>query len=432
MSPKTVIKKFIPKKLFRHVAPYWHWLNAVRAQKMYGFPARDLNIIGVTGTDGKTTVSTLIAHMLRTNGYKVGLMTTVSVDYADGKGEHVNPTNLTTGNAYQVAQIMRKIKNNRADWLVLETSSHALDQRRVWGIPFAIAVHTNMSPEHLDYHGTFENYRTAKQRLFKLCNNNTQGLRTGIINADDATAEYFASDIDNPILYGIKKGTLKATNIKSGLHGNTFDVAYDGQTYHIHTNLIGEFNIYNSLAALGVGISVGLSPKQIEKGIDSLKHISGRMMPLDEGQNFKVFIDYAVTPGALKHVLESVRSLISTGTIHLVFGATGDRDTLKRPVMGKIAGELADYVYLTDDETYTEDPSAIRKAVYEGVGKKDQHKVQIIEDRREAIRLALAHAKSGDVVLITGIGHQTSRNMGGKKQSWSDIKVTKTLLKATK
>lgn len=428
MNPRKIVKTVIPKSLFVKIGPYGHWAEAVIAQTKTGFPAKNLKVIGVTGTDGKSTTCALIAAMLRSSGKKVGLMTTVSVDYADGKGEQVNPTSLTTGNAFKVASIIKKIKDNSAEWLVIEVSSHALHQRRVWGIPFEMAVLTNMSPEHLDYHGTFENYRKAKEMLFTQCNGNKKGSRTGIINADDEVAEFFARDIQNPLMYGVEAGTLKAQNIKSTLHGNTFTTRHEGTDYEIKTNLIGDFNVYNALAAVGVGITAGLSKEQIEQGIASLEYMPGRMMPVSEGQKFKVFIDYAVTPSALEHVLTTLKSL-TKGNVHIVFGATGDRDTTKRPAMGEVTARLADYVYLTDDETYTEDPQTIRDAVYSGVNEKHKSKVQVIDDRKKAIQTALTAAKAGDSVVITGIGHQTTRNMGGKKQKWSDIEVTKELLR---
>lgn len=430
MQGRKIVKTLIPSKTFKLIEPYGHWAEAVIAQNKARFPAKKLKVIGVTGTDGKTTTCLQIAHMLSANGYKTAYITTSLVDYGDGKGEQINPTKLTTGSAQQLSQLLAKIKSNKVDWLVLEVSSHALLQRRVWGIPFSLAVLTNMSPEHLDYHGTFENYRKAKERLFKLVNLNRKGLKTGIINADDKTAKFFIRDVKTAVTYGIKAGDIKATKIDSSLNGNNFEVAIDGDYYRLKSSLVGEFNIYNILASVAVGRIIGLSPKQIEKGIASLKQVKGRMMPIEAGQPFKVFVDYAVTPNALENVLKSIRKISAKGKIHIVFGATGNRDKTKRPAMGKITSELADKVYLTDDETYTEDAELIRKAVYNGVSKNKRNKVEVFDDRQKAIESAIKNAKKDDVVVITGIGHQTSRNMGGKKVSWSDIEVVTKLLKA--
>lgn len=429
MNPRKVVKKVIPKSLFKVVEPYGHWGEAILAQNKYNYPARDMQIVGVTGTDGKTTTCSLIASVLRVGGYKVGVITTAYIDYGDGKGEQINPTQLTTGNVFALNKLIDTIRYNKVDWLVLEVSSHALHQRRVWGIPFSIAVMTNMSPEHLDYHGTFEKYRKAKQMLFAQCNKNRRGLRTGIINSDDATEPNFKRSIKRSLTYGIKGGELKATHITSDMTGNRFSVTLGDQPTEVHTKLIGEFNVYNALAAVAVGKAVGISPKQIQKGIDSLPYVSGRMMPLREGQKFEVLIDYAVTPAALENVLTTIKKLAGKGRVHIVFGATGDRDTTKRPAMGAVTAKLADFVYLTDDETYTEDGAAIRAAVMRGVPAKLRNKVTEYDDRKLAIEAALKTAKAGDVVIIAGIGHQTTRNIGGKKEPWSDIEVAKQLLK---
>lgn len=429
MTSSKFVKKLIPKNVFRRVEPYGHWAEAVIAQNRAGFPARNLKVIGVTGTDGKTTTCLLIASMLRDSGCRVAYITTIAVDYGDGKGEHSNPTHMTTGNPTQLNKLIARIRDNGVEWLVLEVSSHALQQYRVWGIPFTVAVMTNISREHLDYHGTFENYREAKRRLFKLTNTNKHGLRTGVINADDKTANSFKHDIQTAVTYGVKKGDLRANKIELGLFGNKFTVSIDGDLYNIHSSLIGLFNIYNILATVAVGRIIGLSPKKIEQGIASLAYVPGRMMPLEEGQKFRVFVDYAVTPVALENVLKTTRALIGKGKIHIVFGATGDRDKTKRPIMGEVTSRLADMVYLTDDETYTEDAETIRTAVYQGVKKENRHKVKLINDRKEAIKESITNAKTGDAVIITGIGHQTTRNMGGKKVKWSDIDTTRLLLR---
>jgi UDP-N-acetylmuramoyl-L-alanyl-D-glutamate--2,6-diaminopimelate ligase len=432
MNPRALVKKVIPKSIFRAVEPYGHWAEAVIAQNKYGFPAKDMKVIGVTGTDGKTTTCSLIASVLRAGGYKVGVITTAYIDYGDGKGEQVNPTQLTTGNVFVLSQLITRIKANDVDWLVLEVSSHALHQHRTWGIPFSLAVLTNMSPEHLDYHGTFENYRKAKQLLFKQCKQNRNGLQTGIINTDDAVADYFITDSKNALTYGVKHGDLRATNVQPSLAGNSFTVKIDGKIQDFHTQLIGEFNVYNALAAIGVGNAIGMDVDNIAHGVSALPFVSGRMMPIKAGQPFEVLIDYAVTPGALENVLTTVRHLAGKGRVHVVFGATGDRDTQKRPAMGKVTTELADYVYLTDDETYTEDAANIRAAVMSGVSKQHRSKVAEFDNREEAIKTALKAAKKGDVIVIAGIGHQSTRNMGGKKVAWSDIDITKRLLKGLK
>lgn len=420
-SLRKTIKKLIPAELFSQIEPYGHLIEAIIAQIRYGFPSKGMDIIGVTGTDGKTTTCSLIASVLRGGGYRVGVITTAYVDYGDGKGEQVNRTNLTTGNAFALNSLIEQIKANDVDWLIIEVSSHALNQRRTWGIPFSIVAMTNMSNEHLDYHKTFERYRSAKERLFKQANRNHRGLQLGIVNQDDQTAEYFAKDIKNVITYGIDSGYLQAKNIKSNLSGNTFQLTTASKTTKFHTNLLGAFNIYNSLIAVAVGQNLEMTDQQIANGLANLKLVNGRMMPINEGQDFSVLIDYAVTPWALQNVLETVRSLAGKGRVHIVFGATGDRDKTKRPAMGEVTSRLADFVYLTNDETYTENAESIRKAVLSGVKGENINKVSEYSERRNAIRSAIDTAKKGDVVIISGIGHQSSINMSGQKVAWSDI-----------
>ncbi|MBI3624341.1 UDP-N-acetylmuramoyl-L-alanyl-D-glutamate--2,6-diaminopimelate ligase [Candidatus Saccharibacteria bacterium] len=423
MGIRSVVKQFIPQAVFRKIEPLGHLAEAVTAQTLYGFPARKLKIIGVTGTDGKTTTASLIAHLLKSSGQKVAVVTTVSIDYADGQSAQANPTSMTTPNIWKLVKQLRRIRAQRPDWLVLEVSSHALAQNRVWGIPFSIAVMTNVSREHLDYHGSFANYLRAKQKLFRLCNANHRGLRLGVINADDANSQAFFQAILNHTSYGIKTGDLKASDIELKKDGSHFSAKIDTDTYHLQSALPGQFNIYNCLAAVAVGRALGLRAQQIEAGIASFVGIAGRMQPIATGQDFTVLIDYAVTPEALKQVLISARNM-TKGKVRLVFGATGDRDRGKRPLMGAVAAEYADFIYLTDDETYTEDPAAIRQAVYNGLEKAGgAGKTKVIDDRLEAINQAIASAEKDDVILVTGIGHQTSRNMGGKKQPWDEKAV---------
>lgn len=404
--------------------------KSVVAQTLAGFPAKGLKVIGVTGTDGKTTTCLLIAKMLENSGKKVALVSTVLIDYGDGSGPQANLTHRTTLGSFKLAKILKKIRANNPEYLVIEVSSHGLDQYRVWGVPFSIAVFTNLSHEHLDYHGSMENYRQAKLRLFKQTNRNRRGLRAGIINADDPAAASFAGSIAHPITYGIKTGDFQAKEVKSTKSGINFMVDSDDGVLHIKSSLVGEFNVYNLLAAVAVGRVIDLNKTQIERGVASLKQVPGRMMNIDVGQEFGVFVDYAVTPNALEQALAEAKKIAGQGRLILVFGATGDRDKAKRPAMGRVAAGGADKILLTDDETHTEDPQAIRQAVFSGVetaGGAD--KCQIIGDRRRAIQAAFEAARAGDVVLITGLGHQTTRNMGGKDEAWSDIEVAKSLLK---
>jgi UDP-N-acetylmuramoyl-L-alanyl-D-glutamate--2,6-diaminopimelate ligase len=425
MNPRRVVKAVIPKKLFTKIEPYGHAAEGGLFNLKNGFPARGLQVIGVTGTDGKTTTCMLIAQMLRNSGQKVAMITTVSIDYGDGAGEQPSPTHLTTASVPVLHRMFKKIRANKPDWVVLETSSFALAQHRVLGVPYSLAVMTNLSHEHLDYHKTLERYREAKVQLFKMAGKNRRGLRTGVVNADDATAEYFIKAVPKAITYGVEKGDLRAKEIKTTVSGSTFKAG----ELNIKLNLPGDFNVYNTLAAIAAGQAVGLSNEQIEQGIASLKSVPGRMMRVEAGQNFEILIDYAVTPAALQSALKAVRQT-TKGRVMVVFGATGDRDKAKRPVMGEVAAKFADRIFLTDDETYKEDPATIRQAVLAGVIKAGgQVKTTEVDERAAAIKQAISEAKAGDTILITGLGHQKDRNLGGKPVPWSDAEIAQKALK---
>ena len=425
MNVRKVVKQVVPRQLFEQVAPYGHLAEAVIYNAINGFPARKMKVIGVTGTNGKTTTATLIYTLLTNAGYKTGLMTTVSY----GVSGNLRPnTHMTT---VPIPLLMKRLKWMRAhdiEWLVLETSSHALAQFRVWGMPYSIAVWTNLTHEHLDYHKTFERYREAKVRLFKMTARNRKGMQTGVVNADDPSWHHFADAVPNPVSYGLDNGEVRAENVRTSNQGSDFTLRYQDMKLKLHINIPGEFNVYNALAAAATGAVVGLTDKQIAEGLAAFTGVPGRMEVVDAGQKFAVLVDYAVTPDALEKALQTLHQT-TKGKVHLVFGATGDRDKTKRPVMGQIAVRNADLLYLTDDETYTEDPAAIRAAVYQGiVAARGEAKTKVIADRREAIKAAFKAAKPGDAVLLTGIGHETVRNMGGKEIPWDEREIARELL----
>ena len=428
MNIRRLVKAFIPKKIFGVIEPWGHLAEAILFNILNGFPARGLKVIGVTGTDGKTTTSFLIHKMLSEAGYKTGLMTTVS--YGVGKDLRPQKNHMTTTPVPVLLKQIKQIKNAGAEWLVLETTSHALAQNRVWGIPYSVGVMTNVSREHLDYHGTFEKYLNAKVKLFKKVNHNKKGLRTGVVNGDDPNGELFASNVLLDITYGLRpEDDFQAEYIKMVASGSKFVATFEDEKYHIQTNLSGRFNVYNALAAAAVGKILGLNKKQVEQGIAALKFVPGRMQEVDEGQPFKVIVDYAVTPSALETALKTLKET-TQGKVILVFGATGDRDKGKRPMMGEIAAKNADLVVLTDDETYTEPANQIRQAVHIGIQQGGgMKKTKEIGDRAEAIKTAVKSAKKGDAVIITGMGHQTTRNMSGKEIAWSDVEVARKALK---
>ncbi len=407
---RSLVKKLIPHWLFHRIEPIGHLLEAMLWQILAGFPARNLKVIGITGTDGKTTTCTLTAQMLRNSGKKVAMLTTISLDLGDGTGPQANKTRLTTMGAKQLVDNLKKVKNAGAEWLVLEVTSHALAQNRVWGIPFTIVAMTNINHEHLDYHGTFERYRDAKKRLFILAGRNIRGKQIGIVNADDPSADLFAAEVSTAITYGTKSADLTAINVKTTSSGSTYTVKSHGETFKISCNLPGGFNVYNSLATLGVGLAVGLGTTQIEEGIASLHSVEGRMARVDEGQDFEVIIDYAHTPESFEKILKEVKQTVK-GRLIVMFGSAGRRDAQKRTTQGKLAGKYADVVVVTEEDDRDIDGMAILRQIAAGSeasGKKHGKDLFLVHKREEAVKKAISVAKKGDVVLLLGKGHEKS------------------------
>ena len=407
---RSQIKKIIPHSLFRKVEPVGHLLEAVVEQTLAGYPLKNVNVIGVTGTDGKTTTCTLITQMLRSSGKKVAMMTTISLDLGDDRGVQANTSRLTTMGSKQLIENLKKVKEANVDWLVLEVTSHALAQNRVWGIPFSVAVMTNIHHEHLDYHGTFERYRDSKKRLFTLAGKNRKGLQVGVLNAEDESAQLFAAEVPNPVRYGVKDGEIRAKNVKLTSSGSTYEARVGEDQYQITCNLPGGFNVMNSLAAVGVGRAVGLTKEQIEKGIADLKSVEGRMARIDEGQDFEVIIDYAHTPDSFEKILQEIKPTVK-GKLFVVFGSAGRRDESKRAAQGKIAAQYADVVIATEEDDRDIDGQIILKQIAEGAelaGKKLNKDLFLIHEREEAVSYAIKKAKRGDVVALLGKGHEKS------------------------
>ncbi len=407
---RALIKRLVPSGLFRAVEPLGHWAEAVITQTLAGFPAKDFKVIGVTGTDGKTSTCTLITQILRQSGYKVAMMTTISIDYGDGRGPQANPTRLTSLGVRQLVRELKKIQAAGAEWLVLETTSHALAQHRVWKVPYTVAVMTNISHEHLDYHRTFERYRDAKRMLFKQTNANQKGLRVGIVNAEDPSAELFKGDIKNPVTYGIKQGDLRAHNIKLTPAGSRYQAVIGDTEYRINCHLPGSFNVYNSLAAVLVGRAVGLNKNQIEDGIDSLSAVEGRMTRVDEGQDFDLIVDYAHTPESFEKVFKEVKPLVK-GKMIAVFGSAGRRDEAKRAAQGEMAGKYCEVVIATEEDDRDIDGAEILDQIASGAekaGKQRNKDLLQIHNREEAIEAAVKMATPGDMILLLGKGHEKS------------------------
>jgi UDP-N-acetylmuramoyl-L-alanyl-D-glutamate--2,6-diaminopimelate ligase len=423
---KKVVRKVVPQSALTSAEEKYRLAKAKTAYRVYGKASKDAKVIAVTGTNGKTTTCAFINAMLKGAGLKTAVYTTA---FTEINGRYSpNKSHMTVASAWSVQKFFKQAKKAGADWVVLEVTSHSLDQYRIFNVPVEVAVVTNLSQEHLDYHKTMENYAFAKARLIT-----EYKPKYTVLNADDEWFEYFGRKVKkNLISVGRHHATHQIKNVALKANGTDFKVISPKGQCDISMKLVGDFNVYNAAQAVAVGQAIGLSSKDIAKGINELPVVAGRLEPVDAGQDFTVLVDYAHTPDAIKNVLKAAKS-VATGEVRIVFGATGvgeyARDTTKRGPMGEVAAKYADFVYLTDDETYLEDPDSIRDAVEQGIlkaGGKDKY-VEI-GDRRQAIKQAFKDAVKGDVVLLCGIGHQDYRAMGGKKEPWDERQVAKKIL----
>jgi len=421
MSFRGFVKKFIPTKLFHRVEPYGHLVEAVIFNIIYGFPARKMKVIGVTGTNGKTSTAFLIHSMMVSAGKKTGLMTTVG--YGVGKNIKPQMQHMTSQTVPVLMKRLKYMRQQGVEWLILETTSHALAQNRVWGVPYSVAVLTNLTHEHLAYHGTFAAYRDAKRKLFQMANKNKKGLQTGIINAEDPNAGLFSTDIKNHITYGIKEGDMLAKHVELKPTGSRFAAVIDDQEYWITCNLPGTFNVFNAMAAVGVGRAIGLEPKQIENGIMALRSVEGRMTKVDEGQPFDVIVDYAHTPDSFEKLFKDMKTVVKGKTI-VLFGSLGGGDKGKRPLQGELAGKYADIVVVTEEDDRKENPEVIMNDIAKGAekaGKVRDKDLFLEHDRSKAIKLAFSKAKKGDTVLLLGKGHEKTIEGNDGERSWNEV-----------
>lgn len=429
------MRRFISKIIPQILKNQYHLAQAVVACVCFGFPSRKLKVIGVTGTNGKTTTTQFIGRILEHAGKKVSIASTIN--FQIGEKKWVNASKFTTLSPWKLQKFLREAVRENCEYAVIETSSHALDQNRVWGISYAIAVMTNVTREHLDYHKTMDAYRKAKCRLFSLA-------KQAVVNLDMEEPSYFCVDKKkHVILYSTKNQNahLFAQHVEIDFDGTEFVV--DGQQFHLH--LPGLFNIENALAALGVAQLLGIDFSVAREALASVINVPGRMELVPNAKNADIIIDYAVTPDAFEKLYESVLPLKIPGTkiIH-VFGACGERDRGKRPQMGEIASSHADIIILTNEDPYYEDPEQIiddiekglpdtlRKqsvSMRVGVTKKYGKEYFRIFDRRDAIRKALELSEIGDIVLITGKGAEETMAFGEQRLPWNERHVIEEELK---
>ncbi len=413
--------RYFLSKLFPQSIKNWlHLSEAVVASLWFGRPARKLRIIGVTGTNGKTTTANLIARILEESGAKVALASTINFRVA-GK-EAVNASKFTTLAGWKLQRFLRDAADAGCTHVVLETSSHALDQKRVSGIPYEVAVITNVTREHLDYHKTMEEYRRAKRRLFDMAT-------VAVVNLDMWEPEFFLEGAKKKKTYSITDhaADIYAEDLVRTLSGSDFTVS--GVPFH--TDLPGTFNVENALAAIAAVSALNVPLDVAARGIAKVSIVPGRVDPVRNALGATILIDYAVTPDSLEKLYRLVSTMKKDGAkIVAVFGACGERDRGKRPVMGEIVSSHADTVILTNEDPYHEDPERILDEIEAGIrGKEKGVNFFRIFDRREAIAKALSLLRSGDILLVTGKGAEETMAIGDERLLWNDRTVIEEELK---
>ena len=420
-------RKVLPKSALIELERTYRKSRAKVVAARYGNPARDLRVIAVTGTNGKTTTVNFLNEILKEAGYKTAMFSTANIEIAGV--QTVNDTNSTTATVSKLQKFFHDAKKADVEFALIEATSHALDQYKFAGVPIEMAIMTNLTQDHLDYHKTMENYAAAKAKLFEM------QPRFIVLNTDDKYFDYFNKfeASEQKITYGESDlAEVKIKSFKLYKKGSEAKLRIDNNVaLEIATNLPGEFNVYNMTAAAAGAYLLGISLQDIQEGIANLEGISGRFQYATSDLPFEVVVDYAHTPDALEKLLQTSKKITKNRTI-LVFGACGDRDREKRPIMGKIAQDLADRIIITDEENYTEDAKQIREEVIAGFSKKNGKlpaNIQEIPDRKEAIRKALQIAGKGDTVLITGLGHEVYRIIDGEKTPWNDTEIVREISK---
>lgn len=377
------------------------------ACRFYGNPSEKFSLIGITGTNGKTTTTYLIKSILEYAGKKVGIIGTNQNIIGD-KVLLTQSTTPTTPNSLELQQLFAEMVDEGAEYVVMEVSSHALELDRVYGCHFDVGVFTNLTQDHLDFHKTMENYLAAKAKLFKLCDK-------GVINIDDKGGEKIACESDCDVIsVGLKSNAkMFADNISIDAKGVDFNLIYDNRIYDMHLGIPGKFSVYNALSAIGAAAALGIDMDTIKSGLANAVGVVGRLEVVPTNTDYTVIIDYAHTPDGLENIIEAVREF-AVGRVITLFGCGGDRDNTKRAVMGEIAGRLSDYTVITSDNPRTENPTSIIEQIEEGM-KKTDGEYTVIENRENAIKWVLDFARKDDVVILAGKGQETYQIIGNEK-----------------
>jgi len=422
---KSTIKKLLPSSLRAPLLKIYHYLQGLAAVIRYSYPARGMKFVMITGTNGKTTTTGYLTEVFQAAGLKVGVSSTAF--YLIGDDYQLNTKNMTVVNPFAVQKMLKAMRQAEVDVVIMETTSHALDQHRLLSIKPFIAAMTNLTQDHLDYHKTMANYAAAKAKLFK------KNPAHVVLNADDEWFDFYNvySGTRSTSYFGEgKQATARFSDASFSANGSSATISSKNGSYTLKTSLLGKFNLYNALCAATIAESYGLDQQTIAAGIENLTAVPGRMEPVPNKRGVTILVDYAHTADALHEALTTLRE-VTSHRLFCVFGATGDRDKSKRPEMGRVVAELADVAVVTDDEPYSEDPATIRAEVLAGANAvKNGGEVVEFADRREAIHETIRRAKPGDTVVLTGIGHQQFRVIGPNKQkiAWSDADVAKEIL----
>jgi len=397
---------------------------ALMASTLYGHPSREMVVIGVTGTDGKTTTTTMIHQMLSSAGRPAGSMSTVDIRLGDLVD--LNDSRQTTLEALEIQEQLARMRDGGLTYAVIETSSHGLALQRVEGVDYDVAVFTNIAHEHLDFHKTIEAYREAKAQLVDLTRDSWPKTlpKTAVLNRDDPSYAYLVNrPVARQITYGIQlDAELKANRVEATPEGLRVEASTPLGPLPLRLKLSGRWNAANALAAAAAGVAIGLTLDEIREGLESYNGVSGRMERVDLGQPFAVIIDYAHTPQSLEKVLRELRP-ITKGKLIAVFGSAGDRDRRKRSWMGEIAARLSDYAVFTNEDPREEEAMTILNEIAAGaeeVGWTEGKNYARIEDRREGIVHAVRHATPGDTILLAGKGHERSILIGRGKEPWDE------------
>jgi len=397
------------------------------AGAFYGHPSRQLTLVGITGTNGKTTTSYLVEALLRARGVATGVIGTIQYVL----GNETRPASQTTPEALDLQAMLAQMRDSGVRGVAMEVSSHALSLARAEGLAFDVAVFTNLTQDHLDFHGTLENYRLAKRRLFELLAESPKPVRTAVVNADDPAGATMAQGLDVAVLpFGLGPAArVRAVEHVSSIDGIRMTVETPRGRVGLTSPLIGEHNVMNLLGAVATGLALGLEPPAIAEALAAVGTVPGRFEQVRTGQPFLVVVDYAHTPDALERVLTTARKL-TCGRLGVVFGCGGDRDRTKRPIMGEIAARLGDRVWVTSDNPRSERPEAIIDEVVAGIRRTGAAASRYVAeaDRGAAIRGALGWAEAGDTVVIAGKGHETYQIVGAEVLPFDDREVARQIL----